>query len=156
MQPAVKHSARAALESLVQEVNESDHELEEILGPVQEEVRSDDNISDQEDARNQEDAPKTNPSSFKSRNKKKYRAKRAETRLSIQKDQGTTLKAISLKKRSASRAKGVHSSTSYEEDFTPSNPGWKAMPDIEKDQKEYSLEELVDTFNMKVIDWDGR
>jgi len=44
----------------------------------------------------------------------------------------------------------------YEEYFTPSKPGWKGRPDHSKSSQQYTLDELVSKFNMKVIPWDGR
>jgi hypothetical protein len=152
VKPEVEFLAKEFLQNLDNVHNEevySDHELEELPELVKEEVSSDDELSEVEEV-------PLHPNSYKRRQKKKYRDKRAVKRLAVQQNEGTTLKTVALKKRSASRAQGIPSSLSYQEEFIPSKPVWKAKPDNEKDEKEYSLEELVNDFGMKVIFWDGR
>lgn len=156
--PAVKFLARESLENLDHEEVESDHECdseEEIMmqDPVIEEVDSDNWL---EGGPFEEEARKAQRNSKAARQKQKYREKRTAKRVMIQQEKGTTLKAVALKKRSNSGAQGVNSSSNFEEGFIPSKPAWKAMPDVEKDEKEYSLEELVNNFGMTVVDWDGR
>lgn len=158
--PEVDFRAWESLENLDHDQHEeveSDHECEEIPDPVNKEVSSDDEPSDQEAGVSfREEARTTQPSSRKSRQKQKYRNKRAAARIVAQQDDGTTLKSVASKKRSASGSLGIPSTSSYQKDFKPSKPSWKGTLDVEKNEREYSLHELVNDFAMKVIDWDGR
>jgi len=86
----------------------------------------------------------------------KYQEKRAAKRMEAQAAQQTTLKAVALKKRLHSTAEGLPFPTSYQEDFVPWSPAWKAQIDTDCCKREYSLEELVSGFDMRVVAWDGR
>jgi hypothetical protein len=86
----------------------------------------------------------------------RYRKKRLVGRIETQLAEGTTLKAVSLKKRSASASQMASVSCTYEEDFEPSKPAWMAQRDMEKDEREYSLQELVEVHGMTIIAWDGK
>ena len=92
----------------------------------------------------------------KEKQKGSFREKRRTSRREVQKAEGTTLKAVSIKKRQHVMAQAIALPTEYEEDFTPSKPGWKGQPDHASNSAEYSLDDLVSKFNMKVIQWDGR
>jgi len=156
VKPAVYFHAKESLEKLEQDQHEeagSDYECDELPDPNEaprshqiEEVSSDCELSE----------PGHPPTTRKVRNKIKYRQKRAAARLGEQHAGGTTLKAVALKKRSASTAQGLPLDMRYQQDFTPSKPAWKGMPDIKKDKTNHSLEELVNCYGMEVFPWDGR
>ena len=101
-------------------------------------------------------APLAMPAIHKQKSRLRYREKRAAKRLEAQQAEGTTLKAVSLKKRSVSVSQTVSASCTYEEAFVPSKPAWMAQRDVEKDEREYSLQELVEVYGMTLIAWDGR
>lgn len=169
VQPAVNFLARDCLEKLDHEERKSDHECEEVESnhegedPAEEIMMQDPVIDLDDELRDleenvffQEETSKTQPDRYTDRQKQKYREKRSVKRLLVQNAKGTNLKAIALKKRSDSGAHSVNSSSNFQKGFIPSKPAWKAMPDVEKDEREFSLDELVKKFGTTVIDWDGR
>lgn len=159
VEPVVNFSAQKSLENidydLYEEEHGSDHECEELPDPGEalyshrnEEVDSDHEFSEQEQ--------EAQPSRRKRRKKEVYRSKRAAWRVEKQQAEGTSIKAVALKKRSESAAQGVPSASSFQQEFVPSKPGWKGMPDVERDERDFSLEELVNDFGMNVIHWNGQ
>lgn len=88
----------------------------------------------------------------------KKRAKRLESRKRVQEATGTSLKACSLKHRSAAIASKLtpqHNLDELEDSKLLSLPAWIAKKD-EQDWVVYGFEEVVDSFGMTLIDWDGR
>lgn len=168
VEPAVTFRALEALEKLEHIQDEkvfSDHECQELPDHDQEMLPShshEEVSSDLEFGAGPERHISSHtevripPTTRKGQKKKNYRTKRAAIRRAVQESKGTVLKGISLKKRSHSAAQGVPSPFSYVEDFLPSSTAWKGLPDREKDEKEYTVEELVNEHGMRVIPWDGR
>lgn len=162
VQPAVAFSAQKSLEIIDHDIDEergSDHEYEELRDSDEtpnEEIDSDHDLSEQErEGHFQNEAQMPKPTR-KKKGKNRYRRNRAVQRDMTQQAGGTTLKSIALKKRSMSAAQGVHSASSFQQEFVPSKPAWKGMPDVERDERVYSLEELVNNFGMDVMPWDGQ
>jgi hypothetical protein len=164
VKPGVEFSAYKSLENMDHDHDEelgSDHEFEELPDPGEtpyfhrnEEIDSDHEFSEQEqEVRFQDEAQ---PADRQKRKKERYRNRRRADRSSEQQDKGTTLKSVALKKRSKSAAQKIPSASSFQQEFVPSKPAWKGMPDVEKDERYYTLEELVNGFGMNVIDWNGQ
>src|ERR1700678_844111 len=148
--PAVDFRARNSLEELHNFSQQED--LEQVSDSGFEELSDPAHMAFQKEGHDQ--APK--PMKRKQKDRLRYREKRLARRLEAQLAEGTTLKAISLKKRSASTSQKLSAPCTYEEEFVPSKPAWMALRDFERDEREYSLQELVEAHGMTVIPWDGR
>lgn len=88
----------------------------------------------------------------------KTRAKRLESRKRKQEATGTSLKACSLRHRSAAMALKLTPQHNLEEKLL-SQPAWVAKREDKRDSQNWAVyghEELVDDFGMTSIDWDGR
>jgi hypothetical protein len=101
-------------------------------------------------------APRANQLTRCQKKNVKNRAKRLESRKRVQEATGTSLKARSLKHRSAAVASKLTPQHSLDDSKELSTrPAWIAKRD-EQDWAVYGLEEVVDDFGMTLIDWDGR
>ena len=126
--PSVDFRARNSLKELHSFSQQGD--LEQLSNNGFEELSDPVHMAFQKEGHDQ--APK--PMKRKQKNCLHYREKRLARRLEAQLAEGTALKAISLKKRSASTSQKLSAPCTYEEEFVPSKPAWMARRDFERDE----------------------